>query len=280
MSIKIRKKGRGWEVDLHVQRANGERFRERKRLEGQPYDQAKQWAHERHAYLLDHGKQLVGEDVPTLADFKVRFMREHCIANRQKPSTIEAKESILKTHLLPAMGHLRLDQIDGAEIQKLKALLAEVRPKPAPGERPKGRHPRQRSDKTVNNVLTTLSTMLKCAVDWKVIPSRPSAGLLPKTDPELEFYDFGEWERLVKAAGELDPRILLTVLLGGEGGLRVGEIVALEQSDVDYTQGVVSVVRQEQGAQGPTHPTAAEGAEGHPAPAGAAGALAGRWQAG
>ena len=40
-------------------------------------------------------------------------------------------------------------------------------------------------------------------------------------------------QRLVQAAGKIDTRTLVAVLLGGDAGLRRGEIVALRRSDVD-----------------------------------------------
>ncbi len=54
-------------------------------------------------------------------------------------------------------------------------------------------------------------------------------------ETEASFYDFDEFERLVKAA-QSDPLALLLVLLGGEAGLRCGEMMALEWSDVDLAK--------------------------------------------
>ena len=73
MSITIRKsQSGGWEVDLHVQRANGERLRERKRLERIPHEQVKSWAETRHAHLLAHGREVVAKEVLTLAALQNR----------------------------------------------------------------------------------------------------------------------------------------------------------------------------------------------------------------
>lgn len=49
-----------------------------------------------------------------VAVFWPRFIREHCVANRQKPSGIERKESAYRTWLASRLGSKRLDQI-GAE---------------------------------------------------------------------------------------------------------------------------------------------------------------------
>lgn len=104
---------------------------------------------------------------------------------------------------------------------------------------------RSKAPKTVNNVLTVLSTLRKVAVEWDVIEQVPcSARLLPAPHPVADFHDFDAFERLVEAAaGEADGTALLVVLLGGEAGLRCGEIVALEWPDVDLATGSVSIQR-------------------------------------
>ena len=87
--------------------------------------------------------------------------------------------------------------------------------------------------KTVNNVLTVLSMLLKTAVEWNVIDRVPCvirSCKVPKAS--MGFYDFEEYERLVEAApASAAPRPI--VLLGGDAGLRCGEIMALEWTDVN-----------------------------------------------
>lgn len=73
-------------------------------------------------------------------------------------------------------------------------------------------------------------------MEWGVITQKPcSIKLLPVSPGAVTFYDFDEYERLVEAARLLDPRTHLIVLLGGEAGLRCGEMMALEWADVDLT---------------------------------------------
>lgn len=50
---------------------------------------------------------------------------------------------------------------------------------------------------------------------------------LPVPVKEAAFHGFDEFDRLVEGADKVDPRALVIVLLGGEAGLRCGEIVAL-----------------------------------------------------
>ena len=55
--------------------------------------------------------------------------------------------------------------------------------------------------------------------------------LLPIPKPSVGFYDFDEYERLIQAAKSLDRTTHLIVLLGGDAGLRCGEMMALEWRD-------------------------------------------------
>ncbi|PYR27079.1 MAG: site-specific integrase, partial [Acidobacteria bacterium] len=59
------------------------------------------------------------------------------------------------------------------------------------------------------------------------------------------FFDFEDFERLVAAAKALDANAYLIVLLGGEAGLRCGEMMALEWPDVDLQKRQICVQRSE-----------------------------------
>src|SRR5207245_8013070 len=145
-----------------------------------------------------------------------RFIDGYARANRQKPSGIAAKETIGQVHLIPMLGARRLDAITTESVQRLK------------------HHLRDRAPKTVNNVLTVLNVMLKKAREWDVIDRVPyTTRLLPIPKPSAGFYDFDEYEALLDAAKSTDPNAYLIVLLGGDAGLRCGEMMALEWRDVD-----------------------------------------------
>src|SRR5262245_25800938 len=76
--------------------------------------------------------------------------------------------------------------------------------------------------------------LLKKAVEWNVIDRVScSVKLLPVPKGSRSFHDVDEYEQLVVAAKEIDPVAYVIVLLGGEAGLRCGEMIALEWRDVD-----------------------------------------------
>jgi len=69
--------------------------------------------------------------------------------------------------------------------------------------------------------------------------------LLRVPKPSVGFYDFDEYERLVEAAKSLDRTTYVIVLLGGEAGLRCGEMMALEWQDVDLQKRQLCVQRSD-----------------------------------
>jgi integrase len=89
-----------------------------------------------------------------------------------------------------------------------------------------------------------LNVMRKKAVEWDVVERMPcSSKLLPVSTWSTRFYDFDEFERLLAAAGVTDPRAYLLVLMSGEAGLRLGEMVALESTDFDFVKRQVCLQR-------------------------------------
>src|SRR5688572_26568694 len=234
MSVTIRPyRGGGWEADIRVVAPDRSRqMRERKRAPVSSRSAAVRWAESRERMLFERLMQpqvhTPPKEVPTLRAFAPRFIDGHARANRQKPSGIATKERVLRVHLVPALGHRRLDAIKSEDVQRLKCAL------------------QAKSPKTVNNVLAVLSVLLKKAVEWEVIERMPcTVKLLPVPKGSAPFYDFDQYERLIEVARTLDARTHLVVLLGGEAGLRVGEMMALEWGDVDLVNRQICVARSD-----------------------------------
>ena len=229
MSVKVRPYRRGgWEVDITVLLPDGSRRRERKRVPASSRSGALRWGEMRERELVIRGVPKRRKEVPTLEGFAERFLDGYARANRQKPSGIAGKATILNTHLVPILGAKKLDAITNEDIQRLKHRL------------------QTKSPKTVNNVLTVLNVLLKTAVEWDVVERMScTIRLLPTPKTSAQFHDFEAYERLVQAAERLDRRTALLVLLGGEAGLRCGEIMALEWTDVDLEKRQLRIERSD-----------------------------------
>ena len=225
MSVKVRPyRNGGWEVDIQFRLPDGTRHRERYKAPVESKSGALRWGQDRERHLLQHGPEPEKKEVPTLEEFAPKFLEGHAKADRHKPSGVASKESILRIHLIPVLGSQKLDAITNAQVQRLKLHLTD------------------KAAKTVNNVLTVLSVMLKTAIEWEMIDQLPcSIRLLPVARRDAAFHDFGAYERLLNAALSIDSRTYLIALLGGEGGMRVGEIVALEWADIDLDRRQISI---------------------------------------
>ena len=167
--------------------------------------------------------------MPTLRAFAPRFIDGHARANRQKPSGIAAKERILRVHLLPALGHRKLDAIKSEDVQRLKCAL------------------QAKSPKTVNNVLAVLSVLLKKAVEWEVIERMPcTVKLLPVPKGSAAFYDFDEYERLIEVgAGARCADASRSCCSAARPGSACGEMIALEWGDVDLGNRQLCIARSD-----------------------------------
>ncbi len=240
MTVKVRpyKRG-GWEVDIMLTIPGRPRFRERRKAPVRTKSAAKRWGEERERQLIQHftstdpsddgsddRPDIVKKEVPTLAKFAARYIERHCKAERLRPSTIDIQEKLITLYLTPTLGHKRLHRLTNEDVQDLKAKYEHL------------------AVSTVNAILTMLRSILLRAVEWGVLDKEPvRVKKLKKSEPVVEFYDFEELDRLVLAAEKLDPQLLLLVLLGAEAGLRCGEIIALEWSDIDLEHETITVSR-------------------------------------
>jgi integrase len=216
-----------------------------KRIFGTPEINTKQAAQEEERAHIErvkteakHGKK---KEVPTLkvwmwgdadpaqptAEPEGRFWKEW-VAVGNKPSEQEAKKSIYRHHLGPALGKLKLDEIGASEVSALRASLVE----------------KDLSRKRVNNILSVLSKILRYAEHVEVIGKVPKIGLLKHQRPEVEWWDFEQYTRLLQAAQDAGDDWFAAVCLAGEAGLRVGEVKGLLWEHVDLIGGTLTVEQQ------------------------------------
>lgn len=148
------------------------------------------------------------------------------VAVNLKGSTTRAAESHLRAHILPKLGSLTLPEINTKAVQHFVAYRATG----------------GRSRKTVENVLLTLSSILRKAKAWDYACGNVSLReiTMPREAVRKEPRSFTDAEvgKILSAAPEPFGTILaVTAVLG----LRIGEVLALRVSDVDLTQKLVRV---------------------------------------
>jgi integrase len=109
-----------------------------------------------------------------------------------------------------------------------------------------------RSDKGVNNILALLGRLLRAAVAKKLIATAPAVTMLKREQrmkrgqtkvkaDGVRCYNEAQFGALLEAARQISTQAYLIVLLGGDHGLRRGEIMSLKWSDLDLTAGMLAV---------------------------------------
>ncbi len=181
------------------------------------------------------------QEAPTVNEFAMSYLEISGVKN--KPSSVKAKECLLRMHLLPRVGHLKLDQVTYAVIEDLKVDLAKTplsNYKRDCKQQPKKSATQFLSQKSINNCLTVLRRMLSIARKRGLIAVVPEVEWLRPPKPDFDFLTFEESERVLKAA-EGEWRTMILVAL--RTGLRFGELLALRWQDVDLVAGRI-LVRQ------------------------------------
>jgi len=170
-----------------------------------------------------------------------------------RDTTPERDESMLRTHVLPRFGRMRLCDIRRENVRAWVEMLTRTG---TPGtSRSKPLAP-----STVHKCHGVLSKILEAAVDAERIDSNPARGTkLPKIpDEEKRFLSPDELVALEDAVATVDDRQAGTAVRRGRApgtswavlvpfladtGLRIGEALALTWADVNPLKGVVHVRR-------------------------------------
>jgi integrase len=153
-----------------------------------------------------------------------------------KPKTRVGYESLLRRHVIPKLGELRLEQIRPLLVREWVAQLD------ASGL----------SASRIRQIYQLTSSILKSAVEAGYIGRSPCVGIdLPKTPPrEMRFCSGEEVRRLSDAIQE--PYGTLVLLLA-YGGLRWGEAVALRRHRCQLLRSRVEIVESLSEAGGQLH---------------------------
>jgi integrase len=209
-SISRRKNG-GWCAQYVVYTSEG---RKRRTLSGKTRKEvaaklSKALADREVGLVFDAGTLTVGE-------YLDRWL-SHSARGRVRQKTYERYESIVRVHLVPALGRIRLkaltpDHVRGLYREKLDGGLAP---------------------RTVLHIHRTLSKALKQATDDGLIPRNAAASVKPPQPRREEIQPLsGDQVRafLGTVAGD---RLEALYVLAITTGLRQGELLALKWEDVD-----------------------------------------------
>jgi integrase len=216
-----------WKVDVKFKRLDGTVVRVKRTPRRQTRAAAEKLEREIIAALEDgtwSDKAEPPAEVPLFADYAAEFLRNYAVT-QNKPSEISSKRRILHNHLVPVFGAKRLDEIGVRDVDAYKARKQKE----------------GLAKKSINNHLTVLGRALRVAVEWGLIVAAPPMRFMRADKPHIDFLEFEEAERLIAASDCRQVRSMITLALNT--GMRVGELLALQWSDVDLTHGKIVVRR-------------------------------------
>ncbi|MBD7942519.1 site-specific integrase [Psychrobacillus sp. Sa2BUA9] len=153
-------------------------------------------------------------------------------------------ESKLMTNILPVIGHVRMDEINTMMLQSLMD-----------GLRRKDGSAVELSFYTKFDVYRTLRSIFKYAVQWKVLVKNPLEGVTkPKNrnKKEVSAYDEEEVAVIFKALNDELFKWRIFAMLAITAGIRRGENLALEWSDIDFENSRIDIHQSIVSADGKT----------------------------
>lgn len=183
-------------------------------------------------HQLDNGT-FIKPGKTTIAEFLERWLLDYAWPNLA-PRTAEGYQSIIRQHLIPAIGKLPLTQVKPEHLQQYYSeKLASGR---CDG---KG----ALSPTTVSHHHTCLHRALEIALKWSLIVRNPADGVIPPRPQRSEMRTMNEDEvhTFLEFAKTTPYYALFYLIL--YTGLRRSEILALRWCDIDLLMGEVSVTR-------------------------------------
>lgn len=201
----------------------------------------------------------------TLKEFTDRWLKEYA-SQKLQPGTVEKYKAELEDKILPVIGHLKLSELRPATLNATFVAMTKD------GARRDGKHGGY-SRATIKKTQDVLSSVLRTAMEWEIIEKNPmdkvrsvgecAADKVEFFTPEQAslFLDYIEKPYKVKTKGhkrtddtgieysvgdyertkEIPEQIRVLFNLAIYGGLRKGELLALEWSDIDFDNDTVTV---------------------------------------
>lgn len=162
-----------------------------------------------------------------LRDYADGWLEQRTVAGRPlAPRTVANYRGLLDRHVLPRLGAVALSALTPALVRTWHAEVARA------------------GQTTARQSYALLHAVLVTAVDDGALPRNPCAlrGAGVATAPERPLLDREQAEALSEA---MPGHLRAFVLLAFWGGLRLGELLALERRDLDLEAGTVRVERQD-----------------------------------
>jgi integrase len=226
----LRKRGDSWQICIEAGRdpITGKRKRIYETINGTKKEAEKRM-HEL-AHQLETGQYIESSEL-TVKSFLLKWLEDYC-ENNLAPSTLESYEMIIKTHLIPALGALKLEDLEPMHIKSYQTHKLKS-----------GRKDGKKgglSKRTVQYHHRVLSKALKHAVRWRIIDSNP-CDYIDAPSPERPEIQAMTNEQVKQLLNTSDDWVYDFIYIAVFTGMRRGEILALRWKDIDFTEKIIQV---------------------------------------
>jgi integrase len=142
-------------------------------------------------------------------------------------TTAKKYESIIRNHLKPAIGTVKLTKLNALHIENLYTNQLEW----GVGRR------------TVEYTHVTLKTAMRQAVRWWLIPTNPTDAVVAPKSRRAEIKTLTRDQAVALLDAAKGDKLEGVYVLALTAGLRIGEILALQWGDIDLEAGTLTVRR-------------------------------------
>lgn len=159
---------------------------------------------------------------------------EHYVQPTAKSKTYEHYKYLSESHIVPKLGSMELTEITVMEMQRLVSELLRE------GNRSTGKG---LASSTVNTIITVLQSSFRTAQNIGEITDNPADKIKrpKKEETRVECFSTLEQKRIEQFVMEHSKPKMFGVLICLYTGLRIGELLALEWTDIDLEKGLLSV---------------------------------------
>jgi integrase len=209
-----------WEARLSIPGRGSKSFY------GKTQEKALRKRDEARATTLDVALDFDAEHL-SFGEFLLRWLSDS-VKGSTRERTYDKHESVVRVHLLPALGSVKLKKLTAAHLQGLYHQ----------------RFDQGLSGQTVKGIHATANRALGQAVRWRLIPYNPAKDTdRPRVESkEVETLSREEVGALFEAAR--DNRLEALFVVAVLSGLRIGELLGLKWEDVDLRARTLRVRRQ------------------------------------
>ncbi len=175
-------------------------------------------------YLIDAGEDPLAEseaerNAPTVWDLAERFEKDEL--PKRRPATRLDYSAILRRHILPRLGKLKVVEVSHSDVEKLHRQIAETAPYRA------------------NRTVAILSRMFNLAIKWRLRSDNPAIGIERKPEEKRERYlSPAELTRLAEVLAARPGPSANAVRLLLLTGARRNEVLGAEWSQFDLEAGI------------------------------------------